>query len=97
MPGGKLTYSGTVLNTGDVSLKNIVVVSDRPAPNTTVFTLALLAPGASRDFTSQIAVPASGCSVATTFSGQGQDNAPPTSSRTPFQPLARSPPLRPSL
>ena len=71
--GGTLTYSGTVRNTGDITLTNIVVVSDRPAPNTTVFTLATLPPGASANFTSSLTVPADACSVTTTFSGRGQD------------------------
>ena len=71
--GGTLVYSGTVLNGGDITLTNIVVVSDRPAPNTTVFTVASLAPGASANFTSSVSVPADACSVTTTFSRQGKD------------------------
>src|SRR6185436_12295032 len=67
-PGGTVTYSGTVRNIGDITLNNIVVVSDRPAPNTTVFTVASLAPGASANYSSTITVPANACSVTTTFS-----------------------------
>jgi uncharacterized repeat protein (TIGR01451 family) len=75
--GGTLTYSGNVRNAGDTSLTNIVVASDRPAPNTTVFTVATLAPGASANFTSSLTVPADACSVTTTFSGRGQDICTP--------------------
>ncbi len=71
--GGTLTYSGTVRNIGDTTLTGIVVVSDRPAPNTTVFTVASLAPGATANFTSSVTVPANACSVTTTFSGRGKD------------------------
>jgi uncharacterized repeat protein (TIGR01451 family) len=73
LPGGSLTYSGTVQNTGNITLTNVIVVSSRPAPNTTVFTAATLAPGASANFTGTYAVPTNACSVATTFSGTGQD------------------------
>jgi uncharacterized repeat protein (TIGR01451 family) len=73
LPGGSLTYSGTVRNAGNIALTNVVVVSSRPAPNTTVFTAAALAPGASANFTGTYSVPTNACSVATTFSGTGQD------------------------
>ena len=73
VPGGTLTYSGTVQNTGDVTLTNVVVVSDRPVANTVIFTRATLAPGASTNFTATYAVPANACSVTTTFSGSGRD------------------------
>ncbi|MGD0744991.1 MAG: hypothetical protein ABSA45_07535, partial [Verrucomicrobiota bacterium] len=73
LPGGSLTYSGTVSNAGNITLTNIVVVSDRPASNTLVFTRATLAPGASTNFTSTYIVPTNACSVTTTFSGTGKD------------------------
>jgi uncharacterized repeat protein (TIGR01451 family) len=73
VPGGSVTYSGTVQNTGNITLTNVVVVSDRPAANTTVFTVATLAPGASANFNATYAVPANACTVTTTFSGQGKD------------------------
>jgi uncharacterized repeat protein (TIGR01451 family) len=73
VPGGTLTYSGTVRNVGDITLTNIVVVSDRPAPNTTVLTVAALAPGVSTSFTGTYPVPTNACSVTTTFSGRGKD------------------------
>ena len=74
VPGGSVTYSGTVSNTGNITLTNVVLVSDRPAANTTVLTVALLAPGAATNFTATYTVPTNACSVTTTFSATGKDN-----------------------
>lgn len=72
VPGGTQTYTGTVRNTGDVPLRNIVIVSDRPSTNTTIFTIASLAPGASADFSGSYAVPAlNACAVTTTVVASG--------------------------
>ena len=73
LPGGSLTYGGTVRNTGDITLVNVAVVSDRPAPNTTIFTIASLAPGVSANFSRAFTVPANVCAVSTTFSATGKD------------------------
>src|SRR5581483_9659964 len=73
LPGGSLTYSGTVQNTGNVTLTNVVVLSDRPAANTTVFTVATLAPGALASFTGTSIAPTNTCAVTTAFSGIGRD------------------------
>ena len=73
VPGASLTYSGTVRNTGDITLTGVVVVSDRPAANTTVFSTDSLAPGASANFTGSYTVPADACSITTTFKGTGKD------------------------
>ena len=51
-PGQLLAFSGSVSNSGNITLINIVVVDNQPAPNTPVYTLASLAPGASSSFTS---------------------------------------------
>jgi uncharacterized repeat protein (TIGR01451 family) len=73
LPGGSLTYSGTVQNTGDITLTNVVVVSDHPVANTIVLTVATLAPGVSTNFTAgPYTVPANACTVTTAFSGTGQ-------------------------
>src|ERR1019366_5514772 len=72
LSGGSVTYSGTVQNTGNITLTNVVVVSDRPAANTTVLTVASLAPGAFANFTGTYTVPANACSITTTFSGTGK-------------------------
>jgi uncharacterized repeat protein (TIGR01451 family) len=77
LPGGSLVYSGTVRNLGDTILNNVVVVSDRPAPNTTVLTVASLAPGASANFTSSQTAPANACAVTSTFSARGTDACTP--------------------
>ncbi len=82
VPGGVLSYSGTVRNDGDVTLNNVLVVSDRPAANTTLFTAASLAPGASANFTGQYTVPASAaCSVTAnvTATGTGACSTTPVS------------------
>ena len=89
VPGGTLTYSGTVRNTGNITLTNVVVVSDRPAANTMVFTVASLAPGASTNFTASLTPfrptsarsPPPSAPPARTF-------ARPARSRTPFRPPA---------
>ena len=74
VPGGSLTYSGTVQNTGNITLTNVVVFSSLPAPNSPVLTVASLAPGASTNFTAgPYTVPANACTVTTTFSGTGQN------------------------
>ena len=70
VPGGLVTYGGTVRNSGDVTLVNVVVVSDRPSPNTVVFS-GTLAPGASGAFNATYAVPQGVCSITTTFRGTG--------------------------
>lgn len=66
LPGGRLDYSGTVRNTGDVALLNIRVVSERN-PGTPVFVLAGLTPGASANFNASLPVPAGVCSVTDTL------------------------------
>jgi uncharacterized repeat protein (TIGR01451 family) len=73
VPGGSLTYSGTVSNAGNNTLTNIIVVSDRPASNTVLFTRSTLAPGVSTNFTGTYTVPTNACSVTTTFTGTGKD------------------------
>jgi len=61
-PGQLLTFSGTVSNTGNVTLTNVVVVNDQPAPNTKVFAQASLAPGAVVAFKGSYLAPTN-CSV----------------------------------
>ena len=72
-PGGSLTYSGTVRNSGDIPLTNVIVLANRPATNTTVFQISILAPGAQATFTGTYTVPVNACSVATVFSASGSD------------------------
>jgi uncharacterized repeat protein (TIGR01451 family) len=67
--GSNLIFSATVLNTGNITLTNVVVVNDRPASGTTVFRTPSLAPGASTNFTGSFVVPASldACTIANTL------------------------------
>ncbi len=65
-PGQLLTFSGSVSNTGNVTLTNIVVVDSQPVANTTVFTLPSLAPGAVANFTGSYTAPTN-CSVSDTL------------------------------
>jgi uncharacterized repeat protein (TIGR01451 family) len=74
-PGGILTYSGSVSNTGNITLTNVVVTSDLPAANTTVYTVATLAPGASANFTGSYQVPLNCCVVFSTVTVTGQSCA----------------------
>ncbi len=72
-PGSTVTFAATVSNTGDITLNSIAVTSDRPSPNTAVFSIASLAPGASANFTGTYTVPANSCSYSTAFSATGRD------------------------
>jgi hypothetical protein len=57
-PGGLLSFSGTVSNLADVTLTNVLVVGDQPAPNTILFGPATLAAGAVANFTGSYSVAA---------------------------------------
>jgi uncharacterized repeat protein (TIGR01451 family) len=70
-PGQLLTFSGSVSNTGNVTLTNIVVVNNQPVANTAVFTVASLTPGAISNFTGSYLAPTN-CSVADTLTATGQ-------------------------
>ena len=72
-PGGSIAYAGSVKNTGNITLTNVMVVSDLPAPNTTLFTVPILVPGASTNFVGTYQVPVNTCSVTATFRGIGAD------------------------
>lgn len=64
-PGGILNYSGTVTNISDVTLTNIIVVNNQPAPNTVVFGPATLAPGDGATFSASYSVGVCGCAAKT--------------------------------
>jgi len=68
-----LTYTGTVRNTGNVTLTNVVVVNNEPSPNTVVFTVATLAPGVSANFTGSYQVPLNCCVSSSTVGATGRD------------------------
>ena len=71
--GGILTFSGTVSNAGDVTLTNVIVVNNWPAPNTLVVTVSSLAPGEMKPFTGSFTVPANCCVAWNTVVATGQD------------------------
>ncbi len=73
LPGGILTYSGTVSNSGNITLTNIVVFNNRPASNTVIFTVAVLAPGAATNFNGSYQVPLNCCVSSSTVGATGQD------------------------
>ncbi len=72
-PGGSIAYAGTVKNTGNITLTNVIVVSDLPTPNTTLFTVPLLPPGSSTNFIGTYLVPTNTCSVTASFQATGAD------------------------
>jgi len=60
-PGDLLVYTGTVSNAGGITITNIVVVDDRPAPNTPVVNIASLTPGQSIGFSGSYRAPYDCC------------------------------------
>src|SRR5205085_1721153 len=77
--GGIMTYTGTVTNTGNVSLVNVFVVSSQPVANTAVIGPITLAPGGSMSFTASFTAPSDCCEVPTTLNARGQDKCSLTS------------------
>ena len=72
--GGSSSYSGVVSNSGNITLTNVVVVSDRPAANTLVLTVTSLAPGASASYSGNFTVPLNVCAVTTVVGATGNDS-----------------------
>ncbi len=60
-PGGLLVFSGYVSNSGNISLTNVVVVNDKPAPGTPVVGPITLAPGGFLRFTNSYTTPLNQC------------------------------------
>jgi len=60
-PGELLVYSGIVSNSGSVTITNIFVVNDRPAPETPVLGPITLAPGQFTNFTGSYIAPFDCC------------------------------------
>jgi uncharacterized repeat protein (TIGR01451 family) len=84
-PGDTLSYTGTVRNSGDVTLRNVVVVSALPAPDTVVFSAEALEPGAVANFSGNFVTPLNTCSVTNTLTARANgacDNAPVSNSAT---------------
>jgi uncharacterized repeat protein (TIGR01451 family) len=73
-PGGTLTYSFTVRNAGNITLRDVVVYSDQPSAGTVVFTAATLTPGQTASDTESYTVPADSCGPYTsTLTATGRD------------------------
>jgi uncharacterized repeat protein (TIGR01451 family) len=70
---GQLIFSGTVTNTGNVTLVNVFVVNDQPTNNTPVIGPITLAPGASYSFTGSYTAPPVCCEMIHTLTASGQD------------------------
>jgi uncharacterized repeat protein (TIGR01451 family) len=70
IPGGLLTYSGTVSNAGNITLVNIVVANNQSG-NTPLITVATLDPGSVASFSGSYAAPAS-CSSTSTSTAIGR-------------------------
>ena len=70
-PGQWLSFTGSVSNSGNVTLTGIVVVSDQPVSNSPVFTLAVLAPHAATNFTGGFPAPTN-CSVKSLLTATGR-------------------------
>src|SRR6185369_2532048 len=85
-------FSGSVSNTGNVTLTNIVVVNSQPVANTPVFTLASLAPGAVANFSGSYLAPTN-CSVADTLtaSANSRCGAPVSDSASATCPILTTP------
>jgi uncharacterized repeat protein (TIGR01451 family) len=74
VPGDRLTFSGTVENTGNITLTNVVVLSDQPAPDTEVFRVASLPPSESVSFSGGFSTAPDSCSASWTLSVSGADS-----------------------
>jgi uncharacterized repeat protein (TIGR01451 family) len=71
-PGGTLIFTGAVTNAGNVTLTDVLVVNDQPAPNTLVYGPATLAPGAGAEFSASYRVPPCSCGpFVDTLTGSG--------------------------
>jgi uncharacterized repeat protein (TIGR01451 family) len=73
LPGGVLGFTGTITNTGNVTVTNVVVVNNQPANNTPVITIPRLDPGEGRSFSGSYAIPFNACSVSDTLTATGTD------------------------
>jgi hypothetical protein len=71
--GNVFTFSGRVINVGNVALTDITVVNDMPKSGTPVFSLATLAPGASAEFTGSYTLAEVCCEVVDVLTAKGKD------------------------
>ena len=73
MPGQQLIFSGTVTNTGDVAVTNIVIVNTQPTNNTPVKVVARLEPGQGVSYSGSYLVPTNICNLTDTLAASGFD------------------------
>src|SRR6185295_7715128 len=73
LSGALTAYTGTVRNSGNVTLNNVTVVNSQAVPST-VLSVPSLAPGASVNFTATITAPNDACSVSSTVIATGRDS-----------------------
>jgi len=73
LAGGLITYTGTVRNSGNITLTNVTVVNNKTSP-ATVFSLASMAPGTTSNFTASFTTPIDACSVSSTVTATGNDS-----------------------
>ncbi len=71
--GGTLVFTGTVTNTGNITLTNVFIVDNQPAPNTPVLGPIILAPGAGTNFSGSYVVPLNVCSLADMLTATGNN------------------------
>jgi hypothetical protein len=67
-----LVYTGSVTNTGNVTLTDVFVVDSYPTNNTPVIGPITLAPGASTNFTASYTAPIDCCQVVDTLTATGK-------------------------
>jgi uncharacterized repeat protein (TIGR01451 family) len=73
-PGELLVFTGTVSNSGNITLTNVIVVNDRPVPNTPVAGPLTLIPGQSVGFTNSYLAPYDCCGPCVdTLTATGKD------------------------
>ena len=70
--GSTIQYSGTVRNTGTVTLRNVVVVNEA-SPQQPVLRVDSLPPNATANFNASANVPGTGCVVGATFAASADD------------------------
>ena len=69
--GADYTYTGTVYNTGNVTLTNVTVFNSRPAANTPVLHIASLKPSESKTFTASYSLSHECCEIVDTLTTRG--------------------------
>jgi hypothetical protein len=71
--GNVFTYSGRVINAGNVALTDVTVVNNMPKAGTLVFGPVTIAPGASAEFTGSYTLPNVCCEFVDVLTAKGKD------------------------